>query len=185
MQVPLHARMILKSNLLKNQSTISVYLHIFSISNNSTLFKQAYPDCWRKFTHCNETWTQATTYLQLIGVLLGQLTFGFLGNAIGRRATMLIDMSIILIGVIMPTVSNGATINGCVIMYAVAQFVFGFGIGGEYPMTSTRATEESEEDRQYAQRHRGRKVTSAYTMQGWGQFINLSVLSLLLNSFNQ
>ena len=60
---------------------------------------------------CIQTWTQATTYLQLIGVLLGQLTFGFLGDAIGRRATMLIDMSNILIGVIMPTVSNGATIN--------------------------------------------------------------------------
>jgi len=50
-------------------------------------------------------------------------------------------------------------------MYAVAQFVFGFGIGGEYPMTSTSATEESEEDRQYAQKHRGRKVMLAYTMQ--------------------
>ena len=50
---------------------------------------------------CMQTWTQATTYLQLIGVLLGHLTFGFLGDAIGRRATMLSDMSIILIGVIM------------------------------------------------------------------------------------
>ncbi len=56
-------------------------------------------------------------------------------------------------------------VQGWVIMYAVAQFVFGFGIGGEYPMTSTRATEESEEDRQYAQKHRGRKVMLAYTMQ--------------------
>ncbi len=63
------------------------------------------------FIGCMQTWTQATTYLQLIGVLLGQLFFGFLGDAIGRRATMLIDMSIILIGVIMLTVSNGATIN--------------------------------------------------------------------------
>ena len=62
------------------------------------------------FIGCIQTWTQATTYLQLIGVLLGQLTSGFL-DAIGRRATMLIDMSIILIGVIMLTVSNGATIN--------------------------------------------------------------------------
>ena len=28
-------------------------LQIFSISNNSTLFKQAYPKCWSKFTDCN------------------------------------------------------------------------------------------------------------------------------------
>ena len=98
---------------------------------------------------------------------------------------MLIDMSIILIGVILLTVSQGSTDNSWVIFYAWAQFIFGVGIGGEYPMTSTRATEESEENRQYAQRHRGRKVMLAYTMQGWGQFINLSVLLLLLNIFNQ
>ena len=30
-------------------------------------------------------------------------------------------------------------------------------------MTSTRATEETEEDRKHAQRHRGRKVMLAYT----------------------
>ena len=27
---------------------------IFSISNNGTLFKQAYPKCWGKFTTCNK-----------------------------------------------------------------------------------------------------------------------------------
>ena len=42
------------AGLAKN--IISVYLQIFSISNNSTLFKQAYPDCWSKFTHCNEVY---------------------------------------------------------------------------------------------------------------------------------
>ena len=55
--------------------------------------------------------------------------------------------------------------QGWVIMYAWAQFIFGFGIGGEYPMTSTRATEETETHRKRGQRHRGRKVMLAYTMQ--------------------
>ena len=55
--------------------------------------------------------------------------------------------------------------QGWVIMYALAQFIFGFGIGGEYPMTSTRATEESSTSRKRGQRHRGRKVMLAYTMQ--------------------
>ena len=41
---------------------------------------------------------------------------------------------IILIGVILLTASNGATQNGWVICYAFAQFIFGFGIGGEYPV---------------------------------------------------
>ena len=50
-------------------------------------------------------------------------------------------------------------------MYALSQLVFGFGIGGEYPQTSTRATEESHEDHAKGQRHRGRKVMLSYTMQ--------------------
>ena len=87
-------------------------------------------------------WLEATTYLQLIGILLGQLTFGFAGDWIGRKvdstplersaleqskistaelvaspppdnfvlqSAMLIDMTIVLLGVIMLTVSNGTT----------------------------------------------------------------------------
>ena len=58
-----------------------------------------------------QTWTQATTYLQLIGILVGQLLFGFMGDWIGRKATMLVDISVILVGVILLTVANGPTIN--------------------------------------------------------------------------
>ena len=32
--------------------------------------------------------------------------------------------------------------------------------------------------------HRGRKVTSAFLMQGWGQFLNQAILILLLLIFN-
>lgn len=49
--------------------------------------------------------------MQLIGILIGQLMFGVMGDWIGRKATMLIDISVILIGVILLTVSNGPTIN--------------------------------------------------------------------------
>lgn len=58
-----------------------------------------------------QVWTQSTQYLQLIGVLLGQFTFGVLGDWIGRQAGMLFDMSVVIIGIIMLTVSNDTTIN--------------------------------------------------------------------------
>ena len=58
-----------------------------------------------------QVWTEATQYLQLIGVLLGQFTFGILGDWIGRKPTMLLDMCVIIVGLIMLTVSNGTTIN--------------------------------------------------------------------------
>ena len=70
--------------------------------------------------------------------------------------------------------------QGWVIMYAVSQFVFGFGIGGEYPMTSTRATEETEVGRKRGQRHRGRKVMLAYTMQASGALSRLLLGGFLL-----
>ena len=39
-----------------------------------------------------QTWTQTTTYLQLVGILLGQLTFGVMGDWVGRKTAMLTDM---------------------------------------------------------------------------------------------
>ena len=113
-----------------------------------------------------QTWTQATTYLQLIGILLGQLTFGFLGDAIGRRLvllknpllyilnkkcvhttkrifwcrnTMLIDMTIVLVGVILLTANTASTYYNWVIFYAISQLIFGFGIGGECAPSSLPA----------------------------------------------
>lgn len=47
------------------------------------------------------------------------------------QSSMLIDMTIVLLGVIMLTVSNGVTEQGWVVMYGISQLVFGIGIGGE------------------------------------------------------
>lgn len=92
------------------------------------------------------------------------------------------------LGLVMLTASWGLTLNGWVICYAWALFFYGIGVGGEYPMTATAAMENAtgagkistKEDRL----HRGRKVTSAFLMQGWGQFANQVILILLLLIFH-
>lgn len=61
-------------------------------------------------------------------------------------------------------------------------------MGGEYPITATSSMENAvssgklstKEDRL----HRGRKVTMAFLMQGWGQLINQAVLMILLLAFH-
>lgn len=91
-------------------------------------------------------------------------------------------------GLIMLTASWGVTLNGWVICYAWSLFFYGVGVGGEYPMTATSGMENAvgsgrittKEDRL----HRGRKVTSAFLMQGWGQFFNQVTLILLLLIFH-
>lgn len=92
------------------------------------------------------------------------------------------------LGLIMLTSSWGVTQNGWVICYAWSLFFYGIGVGGEYPMTATSGMENAvgsgkistKEDRL----HRGRKVTSAFLMQGWGQFFNQVLLILLLLCFH-
>jgi MFS family permease len=92
------------------------------------------------------------------------------------------------LGLIMLTASWGVTRNGWVICYVWSLFFYGIGVGGEYPMTATSGMENAvgsgkvstKEDRL----HRGRKVTSAFLMQGWGQFLNQVLLILLLLIFH-
>ena len=40
------------------------------------------------------------------------------------------DAVVMFIGCVMLAVATGTTANGWVIMYAIAQLVFGFGVGG-------------------------------------------------------
>jgi len=92
------------------------------------------------------------------------------------------------LGLLMLTASWGTSLNGWVICYAWSLFFYGIGVGGEYPMTATAAMENSAAAGRISARedrlHRGRKVTLAFLMQGWGQLINQIVLVLLLLIFN-
>lgn len=47
----------------------------------------------------------------------------------------------------------------------VAQFVFGYGVGGEYPMAAGSAAERAETGGKQAARHRGRAVVLTFSMQ--------------------
>lgn len=92
------------------------------------------------------------------------------------------------IGLIMLTASWGVNLNGWVICYALSLLFYGFGVGGEYPMTATAAMENAVGSGKVSTRedrlHRGRKVTTAFLMQGWGQFFNQVILILLLLIFH-
>ena len=49
-----------------------------------------------------------------------------------RKVWLLLqDAVVMLLGTIMLAVATGSTTNGWVIMYAISQLVFGFGVGGK------------------------------------------------------
>lgn len=88
----------------------------------------------------------------------------------------------------MLTASWGVDLNGWVVCYAWCLFIYGIGVGGEYPMTATSALEarsgvtpaQMSNDRL----HRGRNVSLTFLMQGWGQLFNQVILIVLLIIFH-
>lgn len=161
---------------------------MFSIGNIKPLFSAAFPGCWKKYTVCDKTWTQAVDYLEICGIIVGQILVGILGDWLGRRWGLIQDAVIMFLGLIMLTASWGTTLNGWVICYTWSLFFYGIGVGGEYPMTATSGMENAVGSGKISTRedrlHRGRKVTSSFLMQGWGQFFNQVILILLLLIFH-
>ncbi|KAH7064508.1 hypothetical protein B0J12DRAFT_733962, partial [Macrophomina phaseolina] len=161
----------------------SLYV-LFSIGNVRPLLEDTFASCWKTHEVCNKTWTQAIDYLEICGIIVGQILVGIIGDWIGRRWGLIQDAVIMFVGLLMLTAAWGVTQNGWVICYVWALFFYGIGVGGEYPMTATSGMEgavgsgkvSTREDRL----HRGRKVTSAFLMQGWGQFLNVVILMVLL-----
>ncbi|ROT39830.1 MFS general substrate transporter [Sodiomyces alkalinus F11] len=162
---------------------------LFSIGNLEPLFAAAWPQCWGPdATVCAKNWIASVTYLEIVGIMIGQVGVGIIGDWIGRRWGLIQDALIMLLGLLLLTASWADSLQGWVIFYAWSLFVYGFGVGGEYPITATSSMESAVTAGRLSTRddrlHRGRRVTSAFLMQGWGQLANQVVLIALLAIFN-
>ena len=161
---------------------------LFSIGNLKPLFAAGFPTCWGTEKVCSKTWLAAVEYLEICGIIVGQISVGIIGDWLGRRWGLIQDATIMFLGLIMLTASWGTTLNGWVICYVWSLFFYGVGVGGEYPMTATSSMENAVGSGKVSTRedrlHRGRKTTSAFLMQGWGQFANQVLLILLLLVFH-
>ncbi len=53
---------------------------LFSIGNLKPLLAAGFKSCWSTFAICNETWTQSLDYLEIIGIICGQILVGVIGD---------------------------------------------------------------------------------------------------------
>ena len=53
---------------------------LFSIGNIKPLFQHVFSNCWDTHEVCNEQWTNAVEYLEIIGIIVGQILVGFVGD---------------------------------------------------------------------------------------------------------
>ncbi|KAG7700891.1 hypothetical protein KL951_001006 [Ogataea haglerorum] len=105
----------------------------------NSVFAVKYPK-----TYDNTMKTRVSNAL-LVGAVLGQVVVGVTGDYLGRKWAILTTTSMIVIGTILATAAHGTTTEGMFWMMIVARGITGFGVGGEYPASSTAASESTNE----------------------------------------
>ena len=54
---------------------------LFSIGNVTSIFtaKGTFEDCWKTYAVCDESWVAAVVYMEILGIMVGQVLVGVLG----------------------------------------------------------------------------------------------------------
>jgi len=120
--------------------------------------------------------TTAVPFVPVAGIIIGMSVFGLLSDALGRRWGSRLTVSFMLLGSIILTVANGTNLAGQFIMFNIGMFLFALGVGGEYPMAASSASERSETEKL----PRGRTVAFTFANQGWGNMINTAITLFFL-----
>jgi len=95
---------------------------------------------------CSDGLLHSMTYSVVLGVILGMSVLGTFANRIGRRAGSILTASLMAFGALgMALISlvfedNPATLFGCM---SGLLFVFGIGVGGEYPLSAASSNERA------------------------------------------
>ncbi|CAI9118194.1 OLC1v1019728C1 [Oldenlandia corymbosa var. corymbosa] len=120
----------------------------------------------------------AVTGVALVGTLLGQLFFGWLGDKMGRKRVYGMTLALMVVCSIASGLSFGSSAKGVIATLCFFRFWLGFGIGGDYPLSATIMSE-------YANKKtRGSFIAAVFAMQGFGILTSGIVALIVSSSFN-
>jgi len=98
---------------------------------------------------CRKKTTNAISYAQFAGIMAGMLFFGYVSDWLGRTTAGIMTATLQVVGVTVMTFYTSPTINNIFLFFAIFFGIFGWGIGGEYPLTASNAAvhyRESQEE---------------------------------------
>uniref|UniRef100_M4C6F8 Major facilitator superfamily (MFS) profile domain-containing protein n=1 Tax=Hyaloperonospora arabidopsidis (strain Emoy2) TaxID=559515 RepID=M4C6F8_HYAAE len=123
------------------------------------------------YTSNMKSWVSASA---LVGAVVGQLLFGFLGDVFGRRVNMIATCILLIVGGILCTAAYGGSASGTLWFLVVARFILGIGIGGEYPLAASSTAEDAT-----SVADRNQRVALTFSLQGAGS-LTAAVLGNLI-----
>ncbi|KAH9061011.1 MFS general substrate transporter [Lactarius vividus] len=107
----------------------------------NVVFKRLYPK-----DYTPEVSTRVSNAL-LVGAIIGQLFVGLICDRIGRKVALIFTTLLIVLGATLGTAAHGAhgSAKGLFWFLTFARGLTGIGVGGEYPASSTSASEAANE----------------------------------------
>ena len=107
------------------------------------------------------------------GAIVGMILFGFVGDLVGRRLAVLITGSLVACGSILSACCMRSDSFPLITQLVICRAILGVGIGGEYPLSATIASEGSSWE------IRDRVVAGVFSMQGFGTLTSAALACIL------
>ncbi|KAI0313547.1 MFS Git1p-like glycerophosphoinositol permease [Amylostereum chailletii] len=113
--------------------------NLMTMSN--VVFKTLYPK-----SYTSDVSTRVSNAL-LVGAIIGQIIVGLICDRLGRKVALVATTLLIVLGATLGTAAHGAhgSIQGLFWFLTIARGITGVGVGGEYPASSTSASEAANE----------------------------------------
>eukprot|EP00930_Biecheleria_cincta_P070537 TRINITY_DN58177_c0_g1_i1.p1 TRINITY_DN58177_c0_g1~~TRINITY_DN58177_c0_g1_i1.p1 ORF type:complete len:460 (-),score=87.01 TRINITY_DN58177_c0_g1_i1:57-1436(-) len=117
--------------------------------------------------------------MMLAGVIIGQLSFGYIADWVGRKWAFVATAALTIIGALACSFCGGlGGPSGLPVQLALCRFMLGIGVGGEYPLSATVSAEAASDPVS-----RGQLMGLVLSMQGFGMLLSslIAIGALSLN----
>lgn len=152
---------------------------------------------------CSSRATNSVSYSEFAGIMAGMMIFGFACDIIGRKKSGTFTSILMLVGVSGMALFDSDNSTTLFVVFASFFGIFGLGVGGEYPLTASGASQYHAKNTQVAllddeEQHRrrvlleaaqtarrGETIALVFAMQGIGAVVGSLLLLILIRSANQ